>query len=426
MNKYNGINGYATYNDIFKQIETNIYHVQTKKHVPSGIPSRPLKKESIMPPNKKISIHTPSRHNSKSPVQKKNIKPSYIRQVSNQKVKKAPYITLTHKKQHSTIDIVKRTPTLSPSRPRTPDIGRKTQKFTPVNRTPDRTERRMNITTTNKSPLRTRNGSCVTNANVINRAHTSHNNANNTHRVSSARKSNINTNMDKNIYKTNYNYGKTSRGNKVNYMTTTNLHTNTNNNTNAYKNKNIKNIKVKEEEIFQSFGKGINNIKKPTPTQYQVPKQKTQYTYNTKTVNNNTKKQIQSKPQTKPSNSIYTNAYNNIYNYNNDSTITSSNNNNYELPEENKIDFNEMDQFSPPFLGQQLDLNYKEQRQNNMSNYTNIEMMKHNTLNAVPMKSSTNREIIDEFLSKMENKKYSTIEYKNYPFANYNNNHKYK
>ena len=56
MNKYNGINGYATYNDIFKQIETNIYHVQTKKHVPSGIPSRPLKKESIMPPNKKISI----------------------------------------------------------------------------------------------------------------------------------------------------------------------------------------------------------------------------------------------------------------------------------------------------------------------------------------------------------------------------------
>ena len=115
-----------------------------------------------------------------------------------------------------------------------------------------------------------------------------------------------------------------------------------------------------------------------------------------------------------------------IYNYNNDSTITSSNNNNYELPEENKIDFNEMDQFSPPFLGQQLDLNYKEQRQNNMSNYTNIEMMKHNTLNAVPMKSSTNREIIDEFLSKMENKKYSTIEYKNYPFANYNNNHKYK
>ena len=56
MNKYNGINGYATYNDIFKQIETNIYHVQTKKHVPSGIPSRPLKKESLMPPSLTIIV----------------------------------------------------------------------------------------------------------------------------------------------------------------------------------------------------------------------------------------------------------------------------------------------------------------------------------------------------------------------------------
>ena len=107
---------------------------------------------------------------------------------------------------------------------------------------------------------------------------------------------------------------------------------------------------------------------------------------------------------------------------------------NYELPDENKLDFNELDQFSPPYLNQQMNLTYKEQKpqsQPQFYNYTNIELMKNppfnlhnqqnslNTLTAHPI--TGNRQIIDNFLSQMETttKKYSTIDYKNYPFANH-------
>ena len=428
MNNYNNYNNCC---DIFKRIQTNIYHIQPKKQCTNNIPPpKTAKKNYVMPPNKKINIvqnQNRSRCTSKNAHEriKSDLSPSRTHTLSkDKKIRNDVYsgtarimqkittlkknaMASGHKKQRSTVEGATQPSTLhSPSRPRTPDLSRKgEQKRSNITRTPDRG---MYTRDFSRSPLRVRTGSCVTHTNV-------------------KKKSNaVRPITTGNNYPCNYNYGKTARVKPTNQMTMNNYNVNIRkNNTANNSNFKVKNIKTKEEEIFQSFGKYVPYQNKPQKTQQQKTQSQLQpqYYHPSQQKKNNyvEQKNYQNYNQKVNYTNINTNYGKGVFSPTNN---TQGGNGNYELPNENKIEFNELDQFSPPFLGQQLDLNYKEQRTNNPAyNYTNIEMLKHNTLNACPMTS--NRQIIDDFLSQMETgKKYSTIEYKNYPFAM--NKNKYK
>ena len=443
---------------IFKQIQTNIVPNYNKPRT-NPIPQ----KKNIMPANKKCNLNVTKKNDPLMNLNKLN------RYNSATRIKK----TMSKDRKHSTIEYItskvnsgiKRTPTKSPIRNRTPDFDKKS----PRTRTPDRVNRRIGlgldkdlIGYERKTPLRTRNNSGVnttyTNGNKHTRANTNvgSNNSTITHsNTSKTRRSGkvstrgstgntpgkyacterkfkqpyyntINTNLN-----TNYHYGsKTSSTGKKNYeystttfdnhktskgignKTLTGGFDNKVDNTHHNYNYTAKLNNYNDEEVFQSFGvmkQNISNVSKgQRQPQGQVKKGQTQkYRPGSGATSYTTAKVYGNQPS-----STYTNYGNSKGSSNNNGGNNINTNNNYELPEENKIEFNELDQFSPPYLGQQINLNYKEQKVPDTQYTNNIELRKniHNTLNAYPM--NTNRQLIDDFVSKMEStKKYSTIEY---------------
>lgn len=159
--------------------------------------------------------------------------------------------------------------------------------------------------------------------------------------------------------------------------------------------------------VFESFGKPIG-IPYPQSDTQRIQKQTNKIQHQQQPSKRNNSDDYQ------PSNTqkdLY--AQNKQLSQNRNTTKKFQPNSYYKLPEEDpKIDFNELDQFSPPFTGQ-LNVNYNDPRMFSpvlTTNYTNIELAKdkHNTLNP-----SENHKLINDFISKINtnDKKYSTIEY---------------
>lgn len=91
------------------------------------------------------------------------------------------------------------------------------------------------------------------------------------------------------------------------------------------------------------------------------------------------------------------------------------------FPDEKQIDFNELDQFSPPYVGS---INFNINKEDKLTsragstNYTTIEMVNqekqlNGTIATLSLPSSNNIQIIDNFLNKLNSntQKYSTVEY---------------
>lgn len=466
-------------NDIFKCIQTTTNNIQTKKPPSINPPSHPcIKKQNIMPPNKKININT--KHTYNYPRSNSHSKLTFKKDIS-------PSHTQTNKQNKTLHKIASVKKGLMPvTRPKTPDYESRRGY---IQRTPERNGMKMNLQLNigyrKTTPIKQRHNSMV-NINVPkgkgNKAQTTRVMMTQVGRVTPVKKnchiSKVSGN-DKRVVATTPRPVKTVSGLNVHHHNTqhvttlkkgncnnngcnvTNTHSNNNNNhyrsstnttaftTNGnYSNSNINNGGVGEcysPEIFQSFGKGMQtqNYNNYTHTNYNINNNNinnyinktTNYNkYNISNGMNNKKnnaignntntcsKLPQQQQQLRPQKQFYPHSLQSQH---------QQQPSNYELPDENKLDFNELDQFSPPYLNQQMNLTYKEQKpqsQPQFYNYTNIELMKNppfnqqNTLNTLTAHPITgNRQIIDNFLSQMETttKKYSTIDYKNYPFANH-------
>ena len=371
MNQYN--------TQIFKQLKTKIVSTQERKRSISPIQTNKTIKRTPSNYNKTIVPSTnkrlpkcsstgrmPTANTGYIPQKRKNLVPSRGH-ISNQseipmkhQVKNSPYQTYI-KKELTMMDnhiysgnnkYIKKTPSHSPLRPRTPDYSNNNKNAKQRNRTPDR-----------------------------------------------AFGNNKNIKLD---FISNTNYKKGYKNNPMTTYTTKTTRTNTNSNSGSgkFKNKYQTNNTMNNHNRVASARVVSNRQNEKVTTQYHYkPKEQKCFTR----TNSNRKKSI---PPTKKVS----------INLNRPEQVP-------KVVESNQLDFSELDQFSPPYMGQTL--NYNEQKKIStplVSNYTNIEMARkqHETLNVYP--SGGIRQQIDDFVNRIGNKKYSTIEgsnYNNYQYDNY-------
>lgn len=372
MNQYN--------TQIFKQVKTKIVSTQERKRNISPIQTNKTIKRTPSSYNKTIIPSTNKRlpkcsSTGRMPTantgyilqKKKNLIPSKGH-ISNQseipmkhQVKNSPYQTYI-RKELTMMDnhiysgnnkYIKKTPSHSPLRPRTPDYSNNNKNTKQRNRTPDRTFGNKNIKL-----------DFISNTN------------------------------DKKGYKNNPMTTYTAK--------TTRTNTNSNSGSGKFKNKYQTNNTMNNHNRVAS-ARVVSNIKK------QNEKVTTQYQYKPKEQKCFTRTNCNIKKSTPPTKKV-------SINLNKPEPVT-------KVVESNQLDFSELDQFSPPYMGQTL--NYNEQKKIStplVSNYTNIELARkqHETLNVYP--SGGIRQQIDDFVSRIGNKKYSTIEgsnYNNYQYDNY-------
>lgn len=371
MNQYN--------TQIFKQLKTKIVSTQERKRSISPIQTNKTIKRTPSNYNKTIVPSTnkrlpkcsstgrmPTANTGYIPQKRKNLVPSRGH-ISNQseipmkhQVKNSPYQTYI-KKELTMMDnhiysgnnkYIKKTPSHSPLRPRTPDYSNNNKNAKQRNRTPDR--------------------AFGNNKNI--------------------KLDFISNTNDKKGYKNNP---------MTTYITkTTRTNTNSNSGSGKFKNKYQTNNTMNNHNRVASARVVSNRQNEKVTTQYHYkPKEQKCFTR----TNSNIKKSI---PPTKKVS----------INLNKPEQVP-------KVVESNQLDFSELDQFSPPYMGQTL--NYNEQKKIStplVSNYTNIEMARkqHETLNVYP--SGGIRQQIDDFVNRIGNKKYSTIEgsnYNNYQYDNY-------
>ena len=371
MNQYN--------TQIFKQLKTKIVSTQERKRSISPIQTNKTIRRTPSNYNKTIVPSTnkrlpkcsstgrmPTANTGYIPQKRKNLIPSRGH-ISNQseipmkhQVKNSPYQTYI-KKELTMMDnhiysgnnkYIKKTPSHSPLRPRTPDYSNNNKNAKQRNRTPDR-----------------------------------------------AFGNNKNIKLD---FISNTNDKKGYKNNPMTTYTTKTTRTNTNSNSGSgkFKNKYQTNNTMNNHNRVASARVVSNRQNEKVTTQYHYkPKEQKCFTR----TNSNIKKSI---PPTKKVS----------INLNRPEPVP-------KVVESNQLDFSELDQFSPPYMGQTL--NYNEQKKIStplVSNYTNIEMARkqHETLNVYP--SGGIRQQIDDFVNRIGNKKYSTIEgsnYNNYQYDNY-------
>ena len=371
MNQYN--------TQIFKQLKTKIVSTQERKRSISPIQTNKTIKRTPSNYNKTIVPSTnkrlpkcsstgrmPTANTGYIPQKRKNLIPSRGH-ISNQseipmkhQVKNSPYQTYI-KKELTMMDnhiysgnnkYIKKTPSHSPLRPRTPDYSNNNKNAKQRNRTPDR-----------------------------------------------AFGNNKNIKLD---FISNTNYKKGYKNNPMTTYTTKTTRTNTNSNSGSGKFKNkyqTNNTMNNHNRVASARVVSYRQNEKVTTQYHYKPKEQKCFTR----TNSNRKKSI---PPTKKVS----------INLNRPEQVP-------KVVESNQLDFSELDQFSPPYMGQTL--NYNEQKKIStplVSNYTNIEMARkqHETLNVYP--SGGIRQQIDDFVNRIGNKKYSTIEgsnYNNYQYENY-------
>ena len=174
-----------------------------------------------------------------------------------------------------------------------------------------------------------------------------------------------------------------------------NIYDKTNSQRNNINNKNkksrYKNINVfKTSQTSKEKNNKIENNNNQTNIKKQInksPKYTNPYYQNLNIQNHLT--HIISNTQNIPNN------YNNLF-----SMSLNSNKNIDDFNEQDKLDFNELDQFSPPFK-QETQINVNNYNQcfysPQINKYTNIEISKN-------LNSNNNKQIIDEFLKKIPNK----------------------
>ena len=371
MNQYN--------TQIFKQLKTKIVSTQERKRSISPIQTNKTIRRTPSNYNKTIVPSTnkrlpkcsstgrmPTANTGYIPQKRKNLVPSRGH-ISNQseipmkhQVKNSPYQTYI-KKELTMMDnhiysgnnkYIKKTPSHSPLRPRTPDYSNNNKNAKQRNRTPDR-----------------------------------------------AFGNNKNIKLD---FISNTNDKKGYKNNPMTTYTTKTTRTNTNSNSGSGKFKNkyqTNNTMNNHNRVASARVVSYRQNEKVTTQYHYKPKEQKCFTR----TNSNIKKSI---PPTKKVS----------INLNRPEQVP-------KVVESNQLDFSELDQFSPPYMGQTL--NYNEQKKIStplVSNYTNIEMARkqHETLNVYP--SGGIRQQIDDFVNRIGNKKYSTIEgcnYNNYQYDNY-------
>lgn len=219
-----------------------------------------------------------------------------------------------------------------------------------------------------------------------------------------------------------------AKGKRTNYIKPNNIKQNQIGNAQQIlKNANIQNRSNENKneidnkgEIFQSFGvmnnpprnfNNLNIIAKDPYDKKLLPNQNFRQKENYLKSNFNENKKTQSR-QINPNATGIKNLQKNKNPMDFENILGSHNYREYELPNESNIDFNELDQFSPPYQGKsiKLDFNLNNQQNTNFDKYTNLEITKNNTLTACPL--SSNRQKIDDFISQIDfGKKFSTIQY---------------